>query len=115
MLAQATGGTINIHGAACSSAMNSTKDAPAFGNADVTPYAANAIYYPQNSGLQDTLRMYSSNQEMFSVYCYDNGGIAHGAVGDSFTGYMWLNYTYSNLPSSSSTIQRIIIFSAKYT
>ena len=115
VLSQATGGTINIQAAACSSAVNSVSDAPAFGNVGIVSNTIAQQFYPANSGLQSTLSMYSSSLSAMSVYCYTGSGVAKASPGSVFTGYFWINYTFSNLPSTTNTVQRIVQFSTKYT
>ena len=118
---QATGGTLNINAAACSSAVNAIGDAPAFGNVNLIPYSYSSgpQYYPSNSGLTSTLSMYSSSLAVMKVKCYNGGGTNNGVatalVGSTFTGYLWINYTFSNLPGTTNTIERMVSFSTKYS
>jgi hypothetical protein len=49
------------------------------------------------------------------VNCYNGRGITTAAPGSTFTGYFWINYTYSLLPTSNNIIQRVISFSAKFS
>lgn len=115
VLSQATGGTINIQAAACSSAVNSVGDAPAFGNVKIISNTIAPQFYPVNSGLQSPLSIYSSSLAVMSVYCYSASGVAKASPGSLFTGYFWINYTYSNLPITTNTVQRVVQFSTKYS
>ena len=115
-LYQVTGGTININAAACSSAVNAIGDAPEYGNVNVITPTYAPQYYPTNSNLLSTLSIPSSSTSaVMRVNCVNEKGIAMGSVGSTFTGYLWLNYTYTLLPSSNSVIQRVISFSTKYS
>lgn len=113
VLLQATGGTITISGVACSAGVNSTGNAPATGNVHVLPDSgASAVYYPANAIQNPSLP--TSNATLVSAYCYRAGGAkASGALGNTFTGYIWLNYSYSNLPGY--TVEQVASFSVKYT
>lgn len=110
---QSTGGIIDITGAACSSAANSTVFGPAYGNIHVLPYISRPSYYPNNA-LQNSLLVYSDNQTRISINCYGGSGIANGNIGNSFSGIIWINYTFTNLPSNLHTVQQIASFTAKY-
>jgi len=115
LLSQATGGTIIMNAAACSTSVNTIGDWPQYGNVNLVRYTANPLFYPTNSNLQTPLTIYSSSQAVFSANCYTASGIAKGPTGSTITGYLWINYTYSNLPSSTNTIQRVIQFSTKFS
>jgi hypothetical protein len=114
-LSQATGGTVNVNAAACSSTVNTMSDAPAYGNVKIVSYALAPQFYPSNSNLQTPLSMYSSAIQIMSVYCYSGSGIATSGPGSPFSGYLWINYTITNLPSTTNTVQRVVEFSTKYT
>lgn len=114
-LSQATGGTINVKAAACSSAVNSVGDAPAYGNAKIVSSAIAPQFYPSDSNLQTPLSMYSSAVQVMSVYCYTGAGVAMASPGSTFSGYFWINYTFSNLPSTTNTVQRVVAFSTRYS
>ena len=112
-LSQAVGGTITIVGAACSSQANALSVSPAFGNAGVIPYSKGPQFYPTNS-LKNNIVMYSSSTSAMTMYCYGPAGRAGGQKGNSFTGFVWLNYSVSDMPATNS-IQQIAAISAKYT
>ena len=112
-LAQATGGPIVVHGIACSSAINGSSNNPAFGNIYVT---ANPTYYPYNAYPNNALvvgiAVYSGSGYTFTANCYNNAGIASGALGNVFTGYVWLNYT---IPGYTSAVEKVAMVSLKYS
>ena len=104
-----------INAAACSSSANSIGDWPEYGNVNIVKYSYAPQYYPTNSGLQTPLTLYSGSQAVFSANCFTSTGIARGSPGSTIAGYLWINYTYSNLPSTTSTIERVIQFSTKFS
>ncbi len=113
-LVQATGSQLNIIGAACASAANSIGNRPAYGNVNVLKYSAAPAYYP-DSTIQNGLALYTDNATKIRVYCYGPGGLASGKAGSSFTGYLWLNYTSTGLPSSMRSVIVAASFSGKYS
>lgn len=114
VLAQYTGGTISIAGAACSSQVNGTSNRPLYGNVNVQDYAHAAGFYP-NAQFQSPVTLYSGNATALRVYCYaSSGGPATGRISDGFTGYLWLNYTITNLPQKK-IIGRAVSISTKYS
>jgi hypothetical protein len=115
LMTQATGGQINITGSACSTASNTTNDRPKYGNINLLKYSANTLqYYPDNS-LQNGLIVYSNTQFSLKSNCYGSSGISKGNLGSIFTGYLWINYTYSNLPNTIHYVTRIATVTTKYT
>ncbi len=106
-LAQATGAEVTIGGIACSADINASGDAPGDGNIYVTP---NSIYYPASGPPANTL--YSGKSAVYSVYCYNSGGVATGSLGSGFIGYVWLNYT---VPGYGQQTQQVASINAKYT
>ncbi|MEM0150008.1 MAG: hypothetical protein QXW10_03875 [Candidatus Micrarchaeaceae archaeon] len=112
--AQATGGAMNITGVACSTVANITSNGPMYGNIGIKTYKAASGFYPSNE-LQNGAILYSSNSIAINVYCYSGRGIAKASLGSVFTGYVWINYTYSGLPPSMHNIEEIATVSAKYT
>ncbi|MCL4373442.1 MAG: hypothetical protein M1360_00180 [Candidatus Marsarchaeota archaeon] len=110
--AQATGGEMDITGAACSTVANITGNGPMYGNIGVKGYGA--AQYPSNE-LQGGLDVYSSNSVVVRLYCYGSGGIAKASLGSAFTGYVWLNYTYTGLPQNMHNIEEVATISTKYT
>jgi hypothetical protein len=114
IFSQATGGTLNITGIACSSQANTTNIGPKYGNANVLSYKAAPQFYPTNQ-LQHGLTLYSSNQTRLYVYCYSGPTSTKGNLGNSFSGFVWINYTINTLPNNYHTVQQVISFSTKYT
>ena len=113
LLGQTLGGSISITGIGCSSVINGTGNGPAFGNVQLT---GSNTFYPTNGFAKGTILRSNSPQE-FSIYCYNSGsGIpAKAPLGSGFIGYLWLNYTYSGLPSNYITKQQVLSFSTSYT
>jgi hypothetical protein len=114
IFAQSTGGTLNITGIACSNLANTTSIGPKYGNFNVSSYKKAPQFYP-TSQLQNGLILYSSNQTRLYVYCYSGPSVAKSNLGNSYTGYVWINYTINTLPNNFHNVQQVISFSAKYT
>lgn len=113
IMSQSTGGIMDINGAACSSAINSTGNNPEFGNVNVVHYTATNNYYP-NAQFSNSVVLYPGKEVELTLYCYNAGGVANSNLGDVFTGYLWLNYTYSELPPTSNDIWEVASVSIKY-
>jgi hypothetical protein len=107
-LSQATGGPININGAACSSLGSSSGSGPQFGNLGVT---GNTLYYPGGVAPSSNT-VYSDSGATLQLNCYSSAGLASGPVGNSFIGYLWLNYT---VPSYGNTIQQVASLNLVYS
>ncbi len=114
VITQATGGQLNITGASCSTEANATNDRPQYGNINVLSYNSVPQYYPDSS-LQNGLASYSNSAFSVKTNCYGSSGISKGNIGVAFSGYLWINYTISNLPSTVHYITRIATFTTKYT
>lgn len=120
---QATGGTLTINAAGCSSNANATRDFPAYGNVNLLTYTKGPQYYPGiipfntpfNSPPANSISLSSSASGIITVYCYTKFGKATSQLGNSFTGFLWLNYTISSLPSTLNNVQEVASFTAKYT
>ncbi|HUY70129.1 MAG TPA: hypothetical protein VMV00_01005 [Candidatus Baltobacteraceae bacterium] len=110
---QAIGGTLTIVGAGCATQANGITVSPAFGNVGVIPYSTGAQFYPTNA-LKNDIVMYSSSTSSMTMYCYGPSGKVGGQKGNSFTGFVWLNYSVSSMPTTNS-IQQVAAVSAKYT
>ncbi|MCL4378980.1 MAG: hypothetical protein M1160_01485 [Candidatus Marsarchaeota archaeon] len=112
LLSQSIGSSIRITAIGCSSEINGTGVGPRYGNVQMIG-ASN--YYP--TSFTPGTALFSNMPKQFSVYCYDAPGSspASGSLGSTFTGYVWLNYTYSGLPSTYRTNQQVISFSTTYT
>ena len=113
-LAQTSGGVITINGMACSTAVNATGNAPRYGNINVLGYSAAPAFYPNNA-LKNGVSMGGDQPQLFSINCYGSGGLSKGPLGNTFIGYVWINYTYSALPSSYYTVEQALSFSTAYT
>lgn len=111
-LSQNIGGAISITAMACSSEINGTGIGPRYGNVNLLGTAS----YPTNGFATNTI-MFSNTAKEFSIYCYDMPGAtaATGSLGNTFIGYVWLNYTYSGLPANYPTVQQVLEFSTTYT
>lgn len=116
VLSQATGATMNVTGAACSSQANTTSNAPgpAFGNTNVGYNAITASQYYPNGALANGVLLYSSNTTILKIYCYGGSGVARSSPGHSFNGAVWLNFTITSLPNSKNNIVQVATFTAKY-
>jgi hypothetical protein len=111
VFAQATGGTMNVIGLACSMAVNATGDLPQYGNVNVLGYAKSPGSYP-TAQLQNGIIVYSDNASAtISTYCYGPSGQITAVPGAEYNGYVWVNYTLSNLPGSYTRM--IATFTAK--
>lgn len=114
-LAQATGATMNVIGAACSSGANTVNVGPMYGNIYVTDNAiTSSLYYPANV-LANGVMLYSGNTLTLSVFCYGGSGKATGSVGSTFSGAVWLNFTITSLPNSANNIAQVATFTTRYT
>ncbi len=111
---QAIGGQINITAVGCSTGINVTGNLPQYGNTKMQQYSVAPQYYP-GTALQYGLKVYSDASALVSVYCYNGGGMATGNLGNTYTGYVWFNYTYNNLPSDYHSVVRVMQFSTKYS
>jgi hypothetical protein len=108
-LSQATGGSIIIKGAACASQVNNAGVQPAFGNLNVIN---SIVYYPPYNSPGLGMNVYSDGSSTLMMYCYFGGGIAKGVLGNSYTGYVWLNYT---IPNYGNVTQQIASLDLRYT
>jgi len=115
-LSQATGGTMNITGIACSVDPNSTnEDVPATGNVHILSYSGDPSSYPPDTFTSNGILIYSDGYGVLNSYCYaPSGKIASAALGDSFTGYIFINYTTTGLPSQHTLI-KVASVTMKYT
>lgn len=116
VLSQSSGGILTVNGIACSTIPNTTRVGPKYGNANVLPdTGASASFYP-NSNLGAGNVIYPGAQTIFYVNCYGNNhALATGLIGGTFTGYVWVRYSFSGLPSTYNTIVRATSVSVKYT
>lgn len=107
-------GSIIINGVGCSSQVNSTGNAPKYGNVHLlSPVSANGKqYYPANS---NTIIAFGGQNVLIKAYCYNNpSGIpSQNKLGTPFNGYVWLNFTYSSLPNNVNNIIQVFSFTTK--
>ena len=109
ILSQATGGSMIINGVACTTQINATGNKPAYGNVNV----GNAIaYYPTGWTPGTGISVFSGSGNTLNLYCYTNTGIATGPLGNTYLGYVWLNYT---VPGYGNLTQIVATVNAKYT
>lgn len=113
-LAQAQGGTLNITGAACSSAVNSSGNRPAYGNIGILGYSVVPQFYPSNA-MANGMVVYSDVNFIVEVYCYNPTGLTGPSYGSTFNGYLWLNYTNTALPASMRSKPIVAQFTIRYT
>jgi hypothetical protein len=119
LLSQSGGGIVTITGAACSGTYNTSKVGPKFGNANVLAYntVTGSTYYPtiQNNRVSGGINIYPGGSAILYVKCYNsNLGPAAAPVGNTFTGFLWLNYTFSGLPNTYHYISRAAAINVKY-
>ncbi len=114
LISQSTGGALNLSGAACSALPNSAASGPKYGNVNVLPYATAPSYYPTNA-LGKGVELYPGQPLPLTVYCYGPGGRSTGKIGNPYSGFVWLNYTYSGLPDTTHSVQEALSFSTKFT
>jgi hypothetical protein len=104
VFAQATGGTMNVIGVSCSTALNATGDLPEYGNVHVIGYSNSPGSYPSNQLLNGML-VYSDNESSrISMYCYGPSGMIVAAPGTDYSGYVWVSYTLTNLPGTYTSM-----------
>ncbi len=116
ILSQSVGGTLNITGIACASSVNVSGTGPAYGNVYVLPYNTpkGQPYYPSSSYANGIL-VAPAQSQLIGVSCYNSFGLATGKINSQFSGYVWINYTYSNLPQGFYHAEQVVSFSTVYT
>lgn len=112
LMSQSLGSSITITGIACSTQINSTGNGPKYGNVNLL---GSASFYPTN-GFTKGAVLTDTQPQVFSVYCYgSSAGIPiNGLLGTNFVGYVWINYTYSGLPSSYAVVQQALTISTPF-
>jgi hypothetical protein len=115
-ISQSSGGVLTITGAACGTTPNTTKIGPRFGNVNILPDSGSgATFYPNNK-LSGGVTIYPGATSVIYLTCYGgNSGAAVGPIGNTFSGYIWLNYTFSGLPSTYHYIANAATMNVKYT
>ena len=113
VLSQSSGGILTVQGASCSTTQNTTRVGPQYGNVYVS---SNTLFYPAGTRITSGVLIYPGAQAVLYINCYNtNGHPAASAIGQTFTGYVWVNYTFSGLPSNFHNIAQVASFSVKYT
>jgi hypothetical protein len=115
VLSQATGATMNVVGAACSSVANSVGTGPMYGNINVGYSAGTASQYYADTSLASGALLYTGNSIALNIYCYGGSGKATGPLGNPFTGDVWLNFTVTSLPNSANNIVQVVTFTSRYS
>jgi len=112
VISQNSGGVMNITGVACSSVPNTTRIGPKYGNVMV---GANTVFYPNNV-IANGITLYPGAQATIYAKCYSNNlGPSTSVIGGTFTGYLWVKYTFSELPSTYNNIGQMATINVKYT
>jgi hypothetical protein len=106
-LTQAIGSPLTIRGVSCSSQINSTGNGPQYGNVAVGKNVQ--YYYAPTYPVGNVI--YSDTYYIFKVNCYNGYGQANSQKGNSFTGYIWLNYS---IQSYGNETQRIATVTTPY-
>lgn len=104
-------GSITINGIGCSTQVNATGNGPRYGNIDLLSPAIAPQYYPLNSNV---ITAGGGATELIQVKCYNGSGLATSKLGVPFAGYIWLNYTYSELPSTTHVVVQAFSFTIRY-
>jgi hypothetical protein len=108
-MSQATGGEIVIKGVACSSQINATGNRPEYGNV----YVTNGIsYYPTGWSPSTGIPVFSDAGNTMILNCYSSAGLAKGPLGNTYLGYVWMNYS---VPGYGNLTQIVATVNAKYT
>ncbi|MGC8571881.1 MAG: hypothetical protein ACP5LH_01185 [Candidatus Micrarchaeia archaeon] len=111
-LSQATGAPINITAIACSSAINSTNYAPEYGNIYMLGYNQAPQFYPNNA-LAKGYILYSDSSASFQAWCYSGSNRANINIGNTYSGFIWINYTTSALPKNYYVVEKVMSFSTQ--
>ena len=112
-LAQVTGVTLKINGAACSTTPNTTNASlPEYGNVHIKNYSSDSSAYPGNY-LANPMILASDSSNSIYVYCYGSGGIDKSKSGNIFNGYLFINYTVEGLHTNNYA--KIVQVTTKYS
>ncbi len=115
VLSQDSGGIMNVTGVACSTVPNTVKVGPEYGNVNVLSNSVKPGYYP-NGRLASGTVLYPGAQTVLYARCYGgNSGPISSPIGTTFTGYVWVNYTFSGLPAAYHNIGQAATINARYT
>ena len=101
-LSQAIGSEIVVNGVSCSTQVNNTGNKPAFGNIFTTN---SPVFYPNGDAPGSGVEIFTGSSHVFRVFCYDGGSQKAGSIlGNSFFGYVWVNYTIPSLNSNATNL-----------
>lgn len=107
-------GSIIINGIGCSSQVNSTGNSPRYGNVNLlSPVSTNgAKYYPANTKI---ITAFGGQKILIKAYCYNNPSSTPtiNKLGTPFNGHIWLNFTYSSLPSTLNNVVQVFSFTTR--
>jgi hypothetical protein len=112
VIAQAVGGTINVTGVSCSSGVNVTGNQPQNGNIKMQSNSVAPQYYV-GTQFSHGLLIYSDGSATININCYGGSGISSQNLGTPYSGYVWFNYTYTGLPSTYHTTERVLQFTTR--
>ncbi|MCL5442642.1 MAG: hypothetical protein M1603_03100 [Candidatus Marsarchaeota archaeon] len=102
-IGQATGSTIYIQGAACSTTASSS-GFPAYGAVGVGA-AVSPTPTVNNNALTSPQTVTNGQTFTLAVPCYTSSSAPSYTLGQAFTGFVWLNYTLT--PGGSAIIAQI--------
>ena len=115
-ISQSSGGVMTITGAACGTTPNTTIIGPARGNVKVLPDSGGSAGYYPNNKLAGGITIYPGATTVLYLNCYTGANsLAASSIGTTFSGYLWLNYTFSGLPSTYHYVANAATLNAKYT
>ncbi len=112
-LSQAFASAINITAVACSSSFNATGNKPATGNINLLPYKSAPQFYNSNA-LQYGQIAYGGSPVTLQTYCYNSNGAIAKKNGPSYSGFLWINYTYQN-SLGWHNVSEVASFTVKYS
>jgi len=112
VVTQAVGGAINVTGVSCSSGVNVTGNLPQFGNTKVQSNTVAPQYYVNNVFAHGMI-IYSDGSAVIRINCYGGQGVSSQNLGSPYSGYVWFNYTYTGLPSTYHTVERVLQFTTR--
>lgn len=105
-ISQSSGGVLTITGAACGPTPNTTRVGPRYGNVNVLP---------GTGSVSSPVTIYPGATAVLYMSCNTISGAATGPIGNTFSGYIWLNYTFSGLPSTYHYVANAATMNVKYT
>ncbi|MEM0107096.1 MAG: hypothetical protein QXS03_02605 [Candidatus Micrarchaeaceae archaeon] len=112
-ISQAFASMINITAVACSSTANASGNKPISGNVNLLSYKAAPQFYGSNV-MQYGKIAYGGSPITIQVYCYNSNGAVATKSSSSYSGQIWINYTYPNSPGWYN-ISEVASFTVKYS